>query len=504
MNQNSYLNQLFCKYDQEQTEMKLEQQIDDNLKHSYDRLQVEYVIRNDQSIDFSWVRTQQPIPLDVPIFYFEVKIISKLPNSSICIGISDNIILYNKPLGLLIGSIGYHYDGKICYKGKPLQQKIAPYTSEDVVGVGINQVDKKLFFTLKGVRNGPELPYDFQDNQIYPAISLAGVSIVKFNFGAQPFLFDINQLFAFRKAKIQQEVQQQEVSPYGLHLMIQEYLWSEGYIDTLKIFEDESKLQQTELQETQKLKQISSQEMQYEQEFQEEKQNRNSQELNFSPMTPLQRKMSGLQSPNLAQLQFERKTSAFNLDDQQLQNGNYELIQIAEQAFFKNQFVNQDRQQLLIDIKNGEIIRVINLLRDNLSEFYQLPQIFAALHTQQFIELIKQGQATEAITYGRQHLINCKDVSIQTVDERLNPHSQKVESVLGLIIYDDPQKSMLRGLLSQQQRERLADFINKQLLVYFQFEDESTLEICLKQLIQVCGQVSSRGLFAGEQFQFNI
>ena len=41
-------------------------------------------------------------------------------NSSICIGISDNIILYNKPLGLLIGSIGYHYDGKICYKGKPL------------------------------------------------------------------------------------------------------------------------------------------------------------------------------------------------------------------------------------------------------------------------------------------------------------------------------------------------------------------------------------------------
>lgn len=40
----------------------------------------------------------------------------------------------------------------------------------------------------------------------------------------------------------------------------------------------------------------------------------------------------------------------------------------------------------------------------------------------------------------------------------------KVECILGLICYDDVESSKLKGLISQQQREVVSDFINRTLL----------------------------------------
>lgn len=38
------------------------------------------------------------------------------------------------------------------------------------------------------------------------------------------------------------------------------------------------------------------------------------------------------------------------------------------------------------------------------------------------------------------------------------------------------------------------------MVVEMGYEDESALEICLKQLVQVCEEATKRGLFAGDTF----
>ncbi len=135
------------------------------------------------------------------------------------------------------------------------------------------------------MRSVQSIKVDFKE-PIYPTVCVHGEVTLKFNFGASPFVYDYSKTVQREKLEIMSEISKQEVSPYSLHLIIQEYLWSQGYLSSLKQFERESSLQENE---NMRLEKRVDEDMAY------------GEELDYNKMTPmssLQRKMSGLQSPN--------------------------------------------------------------------------------------------------------------------------------------------------------------------------------------------------------------
>ncbi|CAD8078357.1 unnamed protein product [Paramecium sonneborni] len=469
---------------------KLNRRKQQNTLYDNDGLTVRFS-PNQEAHELVCFQTDQAITS--PFYYFEVKILKKEnAKNTISIGLAYDNYQISKPLGIIGGSIGYYSDGKVILKKQEIDLKLNPYKQDDVVGCGIHK--QEIFFTCNGDRSLNTVKIDFKE-PLYPTVVCGDAVILKFNLGASPMIYDFQKVLQKEKNDIIQEIDKQDVSPYSLHLIIQEYLWSQGYLNSLKQFERESSLQENENMRLEK----KQDEMIYEEEQQCDGDFKLKQSLQMTPMSALQRKLSGLQSPNFQQISsIERKVSGFYLDEQE---NNNELNQIAEQAFLKDQLVNQERIKIQKFIREGKIGEVFDILLDMIPRFLQKEGVQQTLYSQYFIELMKKDKVQEAIVLGQMHLSQHLHYQVECVDEKFNPIKMKVENILGLICYDDIGTSFLRGLISQQQRERVCDYINRSLLIELGYEDESALEICLKQLTQVCDQIQQRGLLGGHSIQ---
>ncbi|CAK78050.1 unnamed protein product (macronuclear) [Paramecium tetraurelia] len=470
---------------------KLKRRKYQNINYDNDGLTVKYT-PNQEIHELACLQTDQAITSS--LYYFEVKILKKINNkNAISIGLAFDKYQMNMPLGVFSGSIGYYSDGKVIVQKKEIDLKMNPYKQDDIVGCGIHK--SVVFFTHNGIRSLQTVKIDFKE-PLYPTVVCGDLVVLQFNLGASPMMYDYKKMQLKEKQEIIQQIDKQDVSPYSLHLMIQEYLWSQGYMNSLKQFERESSLEENQSMRIEK----NTEEMAYEEEQQLEGDLKRKQSLQMTPMSALQRKLSGLQSPNFQQISsIERKVSGFQLDEQE---NNNELNQIAEQAFMKDELVNQERIKIQKLIREGMIDDVIVILNEMMPEFLKKEGIEQTLYAQWFIELIKRDKILEVIELGRQHLSQYLHFQVESVDKNLNPIKIKIESILGLICYDDIGSSDLRGLVSQQQRERVCEYINRMLLIELGYEDESALEICLKQLTQVCDQIQQRGLLGGQSVQF--
>lgn len=141
--------------------------------------------------------------------------------------------------------------------------------------------------------------------------------------------------------------------------------------------------------------------------------------LQLTPMTSLQRKLSGLQSPNFTQLSIERKTSGFQLDE--YQNGDNNLNDVAEEAFLKNSIVNEERQRIHQLIREGKIEEARKQLEALRPSYLRRPGVLPALCGQQFIELIKERRFHEAVKFGTEQLKGFTMESIECVNEKGQP-----------------------------------------------------------------------------------
>ncbi|CAD8163569.1 unnamed protein product [Paramecium octaurelia] len=470
---------------------KLKPRKHQNIVYENDGLTVKYQA-NPETHEYACLQTDQAITSS--FYYFEVKILKKENTKNIIsIGLAIDNYPTNKPLGIIGGSIGYYCDGKVIMKKQEIDLKLNQYKQDDIIGCGIHK--SEVFFTHNGIRSLQTVKVDFKE-PLYPTVVCGDVACFRFNLGATSMIFDYQKMLQKEKHEIIQEIDKQDVSPYSLHLIIQEYLWSQGYLNSLKQFERESSLQENENMRLEK----KPEEMNYEEEQQCDGDLKRKQSLQMTPMSALQRKLSGLQSPNFQQISsIERKVSGFYLDEQ---DNNNELNQIAEQAFLKDQLVNQERIKIQQLIREGKIADVLDILSEMMPGFLQKEGVQLTLYAQYFIELLKKDKVQEAINLGQIHLSQHLHFQVECVDENLNPIKLKIEQIFGLIIYDDIGTSALKGLISQQQRERVCDYINRSLLIEMGYEDESALEICLKQLIQVCGQIQQRGLLGGHSVQF--
>ena len=59
------------------------------------------------------------------------------------------------------------------------------------MGCGISTVSRRIFFTLNGEFLGPAFTAKSHHLPLYPVVGIDSFSPVKFNFGAEPFVFDL-------------------------------------------------------------------------------------------------------------------------------------------------------------------------------------------------------------------------------------------------------------------------------------------------------------------------
>ncbi|KAG5459600.1 MAG: concanavalin A-like lectin/glucanase domain-containing protein [Olpidium bornovanus] len=105
--------------------------------------------------DAASVRSNQLIPPQCGIFYYEVEIISKGRDGYIGIGLCTQSVALNRLPGWEPSSWGYHGDDGHSFccsgSGKPYGPTFA---TGDVIGCGINFLDRSVFYTKNGVTLG--------------------------------------------------------------------------------------------------------------------------------------------------------------------------------------------------------------------------------------------------------------------------------------------------------------------------------------------------------------
>jgi hypothetical protein len=160
-------------------------------------------------------------------------------------------------LGWDNNSYGYHGDDGHSFACSGTGKGYGPaFTTGDVIGCGIDFSQRTAFYT----KNGVFLGIAFRDLKVgsafYPAVGLRSISsvltlapgeIVEANFGATPFLFDIDQYFTEQKGKIMDTINDVELplGKNGKELDVNEivlaYLVHNGYSGTAQKFMEDSR-----------------------------------------------------------------------------------------------------------------------------------------------------------------------------------------------------------------------------------------------------------------------
>lgn len=110
--------------------------------------------------DAASVRTQYPIPAACGLYYFEVKIISKGRDGYMGIGLTAQNFKPNRLPGWDKQSYGYHGDDGNSFSSSGNGKSYGPtFTTDDIIGCGVNLVTNTCFYT----KNGHNLGIAFQD-----------------------------------------------------------------------------------------------------------------------------------------------------------------------------------------------------------------------------------------------------------------------------------------------------------------------------------------------------
>jgi len=209
---------------------------------SQSNLRVHYKGHGKTHKDASSVRATHPIPASCGLYYFEVKIVSKGRDGYMGVGLSAQGVNMNRLPGWDKQSYGYHGDDGHSFCSSGTGQAYGPtFTTNDVIGCGLNLIDGSCFYT----KNGIHLGLAFQDlpPRLYPTVGLQTPGeIIDANFGQEPFKFDIEGEMRELRRKTQGLVEElswprkQGEEQAVLHHMVLSYLVHHGYSQTAEGF----------------------------------------------------------------------------------------------------------------------------------------------------------------------------------------------------------------------------------------------------------------------------
>ncbi|KAK9377180.1 concanavalin A-like lectin/glucanase domain-containing protein [Lipomyces chichibuensis] len=225
------------------------------------------------------VRANHPIPPQCGLFYFEVEVLSRgkdgyafpLPRnftsaferddsiinerSFIGVGFCGPKVQLNKMPGWVSDSWGYHGDDGNTFACQNSGKQYGPtFSTNDVIGCGINFRNRTAFYT----KNGMALETAFKDlkGTLYPAVGMRTIGEhVRANFGQREFVFDIESYMREEKAKTYTQIHtfQPPLELLGgrssaradtaitqtIHKLISSYLAHNGYVDSVRVFAED-------------------------------------------------------------------------------------------------------------------------------------------------------------------------------------------------------------------------------------------------------------------------
>lgn len=201
-------------------------------------------------IEAASVRTDYPMSPACGIYYFEVEIKNKNKDTAIAIGFSTAEASLERLPGWETHSWGYHGDDGKMFFGEHSGRNYGPtFGAVDVIGCGVNFNAGYAFFT----RNGQDLGVCFRelrkDLRLFPTVGMKKQSgaWVTTNFGARPFVFDIDDKMLFEQAQVSREITKLRVTPLSFQRdendfvqeLVEQFLAHDGYVETAKAFAEE-------------------------------------------------------------------------------------------------------------------------------------------------------------------------------------------------------------------------------------------------------------------------
>ena len=184
------------------------------------------------------MQTEKEITNTRPIFYFEVLIKNDGKEGDIIIGIGEKDITEKcLSLGSTSRSYGYHSKGK-SHNNKKVNKYGENFVKDDIIGCGVDLENKSIFYT----KNGKFLGYAFKDinfeigkGYLYPSVCMHTLnSEIFINFGKENFKFDIKGYYENNLGKKYSELQKINPKFDDMDSLVKEYLFHEGYLQTLK------------------------------------------------------------------------------------------------------------------------------------------------------------------------------------------------------------------------------------------------------------------------------
>jgi len=194
------------------------------------------------------VRADAPMPPACGIFYFEVEILSKGKEGYIGIGFCKETVKLNRLPGWETDSWGYHGDDGHSFCCQGTGKKYGPqFTAGDIIGCGVNFRDGTAFYT----KNGNDLGVAFKDikGKLFPFVGMRTYGEhVRVNFGATPFIYDIDYHIR-REKRILFDVANVQYSSHGesarqaenyltaqIQSLVRSYLSHNGYAESSQAF----------------------------------------------------------------------------------------------------------------------------------------------------------------------------------------------------------------------------------------------------------------------------
>ena len=203
---------------------------------------VMYVGPGRSDSDAAAIRSNIPVPPQIGIYYFEVKVSSKGREGYIAVGFAIKSASLGRLTGWEPGTIGYHADDGNLYRGAGTGSSFGPsYTTNDVVGCGINFVEKSFFFTKNGILIG-EIS-NLKDKFHLPFFVSVGCrtigEVLTTNFGADEFVFDIEN---FINNRLKRNFENTSGQIFNENDLIISYLINSGFKKTCQALLKESSI----------------------------------------------------------------------------------------------------------------------------------------------------------------------------------------------------------------------------------------------------------------------
>ncbi|KAK3713329.1 hypothetical protein LTR37_008521 [Vermiconidia calcicola] len=202
------------------------------------------------------VRSDQPMPKEVGLYYFEVTILSRGKDGLIGIGFSGRKVNLNRLPGWEAESWAYHGDDGYSFACTASGKAYGPrFSSQDTIGCGVNFRTGNAFFTKNGVYLGVAFS-GIKAERLHPSVGMKKPNEhLRVNFGRSPFVFDIDRMMEQERHAIMSEIEKADLSQLHppddekalIHNLIGQYLAHEGYVETAKSFAKDVHEQQQSL-----------------------------------------------------------------------------------------------------------------------------------------------------------------------------------------------------------------------------------------------------------------